>query len=134
MPIVGEIGERQGVGRIALQQVFDDTDRLEAICTRKSPDMPVRAHHPLLLAELGYVLALRALNFSGHDARRDGANDAVGNLILHNENIFERTVVAVSPDMVTGGGVDELCRDTRAVSGLPYAALEHISHAELAAD
>src|SRR6476659_7796089 len=104
------------------------------ILARKSAGMPMRAHNPLPLAELACVLALRTLNFSRHNAGRNCPDDAVSNLVLHNENIVECAVVTVRPDMVTGGGVDQLCSDTHATAGLTQAAFEHIAHAELAAD
>ena len=89
---------------------------------------------PLPLAKLGCVLALRALNFSRHNARRDCPDDAVGDLVLYRENIFERAVVAVCPDMVAGGRVDQLRGNAHAIAGLAHAAFEHVAHAELAAD
>src|SRR6516225_12390159 len=64
----------------------------------------------------------------------DRANDAQGNLVLHRENVVERAIVALGPDMPAAPRLDQLCRQTDAVASLAQAAFEDIAHAELAAD
>ena len=55
-------------------------------------------------------------------------------LVLDGEDIVERTVVVVGPDVGAGSGVDQLSRDTNAVPGSPDTAFEHVAHAQLTAD
>ena len=92
-----EIGERQRVVGLVLQQFVEQADRLFGIPAAEPPDVPVRAHQPFPLAEFGGLLALRTLDFGGQDARRDGADDAVGDLVLDRENVLEGAVVALGP-------------------------------------
>src|SRR6266446_3790424 len=75
------------------------------------------------------ALALAAL-----ERRVDRDRDARGDLVLHRENVSQITIVALGPKMPAGGGFDELRCHSHPVSGLAHAALEHITHAELAPD
>ena len=79
-------------------------------------------------------LVQRALHFGLLDLRRDGADHARGDLVLQVENILERAVETVRPQMRAGRGVDQLPGDADLVAGLADAAFEHVADAELAAD
>ena len=43
-------------------------------------------------------------------------------------------VEAIGPEMRAGHGIDQLAGDPHPAAGLAHAALEHVAHAELAAD
>ena len=66
--------------------------------------------------------------------RRDRADDACRHLVLQLEDVLERAVEAIGPEMCAGRRVDELAGDAHPVAGLAHAAFEHVAHAELAAD
>jgi len=61
----------------------------------------------------------------------DRAGDAGRDLILQLENVVERGVEAVGPDVSAGRRVDQLPADTHPVGGFAHAAFEHVAHAEL---
>src|SRR5882724_40813 len=64
----------------------------------------------------------------------DSRSNGPGDLILQGEDIAEIAIVALSPEVIAGAGVDELSSNPHAVGGSPDAALNDIGHAELAAD
>jgi hypothetical protein len=51
-------------------------------------------------------------------ARLDRADDAQGNLVLQFEDVVERAVISLGPDMRAGRGLDQLRSDTDPVRGL----------------
>src|SRR3954468_12999883 len=53
-------------------------------------------------------------------------------LFLQIENIAERTVEAIRPDMNPAGCVDELTGDTHSIRSLAYTPLEYVTHPKLA--
>lgn len=67
---------------------------------------------------------------SAVELRFDGSHDLLRYLVLQIENIFQRAVKSIRPQMGTGGGVDELSGNTQTTSRLTYAAFEDIAHAE----
>jgi hypothetical protein len=58
----------------------------------------------------------------------------LGDLILHCEDVGEVAVVALSPDVLAGLGLDELRGDADPIADFAQAALEHIPHTQLAPD
>src|SRR5262249_20001826 len=128
MPVVGQVGERHRILRIAPQNLLDQEDCLVAIVSRESLNMPMCPHDALPLAKLRRFLALYALNFCGDDPRRDGAHDALGNLVLNGKNVFERTVVTLRPDVLSAARVDQLRSDAYAIASLSYASFEHVAN------
>ncbi len=79
-------------------------------------------------------LALCAFDFRALKLVRDRADDALGDPILKLEDVVERTLVALGPEMAAGRCIDELSGDAHAVRRLAHAAFEHIAHAQVAAD
>ena len=67
-------------------------------------------------------------------ARLDDADDALGDLILKLENVVQRAVEAVGPEMRAGFGFDQLRGDAQPGARLAHAALQHVAHAEFAPD
>jgi hypothetical protein len=60
--------------------------------------------------------------------------DDQGDLVLDGENIVERPVVALGPEVRSGLRVDELRSDPDPVAAPPNAPFEQIAHAKLLAD
>ena len=50
------------------------------------------------------------------------------------EDVFERTVEAIGPEMRAGHRVDQLPGDPQPVPALAHGAFEHIAHAKLTPD
>src|SRR5207247_1103769 len=85
------------------------------------------------------VQAVRPLPSGAFDlcitqARLDDADDADRQLVLDSEDVVERSVVTVRPDVGGGPRVDQLSRDANAVPGSPDTAFEDIAHSQLAPD
>ena len=76
--------------------------------------------------------ANRPRDLGGTQLRLDRCGNAARDLILQFEDMIERGIEAVTPDMSTRRRVDELTGDPHAVAGLPYAALEHITDPQFA--
>src|SRR6266536_1192603 len=79
-------------------------------------------------------LALGALDLRLFEPGRDRADDALGHLVLELENVLERAVETVGPQMRPVCRIDELRRDAHPVGRLAHAAFEHVTDAELATD
>ena len=79
-------------------------------------------------------LALRALDLGPAEFGSMMPTMSGGDLVLQVEDVLERAVESVGPEMRAGLGFDQLAGDARRVAGLAHAALEHIAHAEFAPD
>ena len=79
-------------------------------------------------------LALGAFDFGALKLLRDRADDVLGDPILKLEDVVERALIALGPEMAARLRVDELSGDAHAVRRLADAAFEHIAHAQVAAD
>ena len=55
-------------------------------------------------------------------------------LVLKLEDVFERAVEAIGPEMRAGDRIDQLRGDAHPVAALAHRAFEHVAHAEFAAD
>src|SRR6185437_891359 len=66
--------------------------------------------------------------------RLDRAGNSARDPILKLENIVERAVEAVRPDMSSGYRLDQLPADAHTIASLPDRAHEDVADAELAAD
>ena len=76
----------------------------------------------------------RAFDLQPPYARLDDADDPVGDLVLKVENVLQRSVKFVRPEMSPGLSFDKLSRDAQARAGSPHTPLKHVAHAEITAD
>ena len=76
----------------------------------------------------------RSLYFGSLQAWFDHANYAFGDLILEVENVFDRTIEPVGPEMHSGLSFDQLCSDPQALARAKTdTALQDITHSQFAA-
>src|SRR5260370_2589943 len=61
-------------------------------------------------------------------------DDPAHDLILERENIFERPVVVIRPEMAAAAGIHQLSGYPRVVTGLAHAALQYVRHSQIATD
>src|SRR6185312_11839929 len=135
---VGQAGEqppqRRRMFRVKLQGTPEQTNRLvevlpgEGLQQRNTPQVAV------VSAEILRWLARGSLDLGPLDAWRQVGDDLFGHRVLQDEDVLDRPVEAIGPQVVTSFAIDELTRDAHPVSCLPYAALQHVADAELAAD
>src|SRR5262245_20157973 len=97
--------------------------RIELYCLRKQckrlvdglPRSPMQVRHSAQIIVVGVEtfgwLALRASDLRSLQLRSDRADDALGDLILQIEDVIERAIETVCPEMRPGRCVDELPRD-----------------------
>src|SRR5258708_37786832 len=78
--------------------------------------------------------AFGAFDFRALQLWRDRADNACGDAVLKVENILERTVKPIRPQMHAVRHIDQLPSDAYAITGLAHAAFKHIAHAELTSD
>src|SRR5262245_29479268 len=65
------------------------------------------------------------------DALGNRGDDASRNLLLDGEDILNRPIIPVDPQMSAGGGFHQLGRDPDALVGPTHAALDDVSGSEL---
>ena len=83
---------------------------------------------------VGVRRLFRAPRLGGDELGVERARQPRDDFVLHVEEIGERLVEPLGPEMIAGFGVDELHVDAHAVSAALNAALEHIADVQLAAD
>ena len=64
---------------------------------------------------------------------KNGDNRAY-HVVLDGKDVLKLTVVVLGPAVGPSGGFDQLGSYANAVAGTPYAALQHIAHAQFASD
>src|SRR6516164_3645613 len=126
-------GERGSVARIARDRLLQQAKCLRDL-SRRGKEHGVRPQVRIIGAEIGGRAVGRAGGFGGLQRRLDDAGDAGRDLVLQLEDIFERTVEAVGPQMRPGQRVDQLRRDAHPSAGFAHRAFEHIADTELSAD
>ena len=96
--------------------------------------MRQRAKIQIVGVEAFGTLSPRPFDLRPPQARLDDAGHLVGYLILQVENVLQRTVIFVGPEMRSGFSFEQLCRDAHASPGLAHASLQHVTHAKLTPD
>src|SRR6516162_1848319 len=75
-----------------------------------------------------------ALAFGAGQRWLDRGDDTRGDVVLHREDVSDIPVVALGPQMGTGGCIDQLAADAHPLPGSAHASLEDIADAKVAAD
>ena len=70
----------------------------------------------------------------GRERQRQRADDAARDLVLNGENVVERPIEPLRPQVAPAGGVDQLRRHPDPLAGLANAAFKHVADAKLARD
>ena len=83
---------------------------------------------------VGVRRLFRASRLGGDELGVQSARQPRDDFVLHVEEIGQRLVEPLGPEMIAGFGVDELHVDAHAVSAALNAALEDIADVQLAAD
>ncbi len=61
-------------------------------------------------------------------------HDLLHDLILQGKDVFEGTVVALGPQMSSGGGVNQLRHNPHLIARFLYTAFQHVAHAQFFPD
>lgn len=79
-------------------------------------------------------LQQRALNLGLSDVRDQPRGNRAHDLVLYREHVIETSVVALGPEMGTGGRIHQLHRDAHPILATPDTALQGVTHSQLAPD
>ena len=66
----------------------------------------------------------------GQELEFERCDDGLRDVVLDGEDVVERAVVALRPDLRVGGRLEQLRRDPHAIAGLAHAALEDVRDLE----
>ena len=119
---------------VKLQGPSEQANHLVEVFPREGLEQRQPPQVAVVSAEIFCRLAPCPLDLGLLDAGGQLGDDLLGHHVLQGENVLERPVEPIGPQVVAGFTVDELARDTHPVGRLPYAAFQHIAHAEFAAD
>ena len=122
------------VGRIDRKRLFQKRDGAVSVVGLADIDQRQRPQHQIIGVEAVSALALDPLDLGASQAGLDGADHADRDLILHGEDVIERTVIALGPQMRAALGLDQLGGDADAIACLAHAAFQHVTDAEIAPD
>src|SRR5262245_64348108 len=79
-------------------------------------------------------LSLRTLDLVSPQPCSDRTGNADGHPILQIEDLGQRSLEAIGPEMRAGRGIDELSGNAQTVAPFANTAFEHIADSQLAAD
>ena len=84
--------------------------------------------HPRKKVVIGFqvVRGLRTMNplLLQRELEFQRRHDLLHDLILQGKDVFERTVVALGPQMIAGGGIDQLRGDPHLIVSFAHAAFQ----------
>jgi len=125
---------RAGIGRLGRDSAAEQRLRLLILLALDLADEAERAHdEPPRIDAVGR-LARGAVALFGIKVRLDRGDDALGNVVLHREDVMQVAIVFLGPDMLAGFRVDELSGDADLLARRAHAAFEHVAHTEIARD
>ena len=131
---VGPERERTGKGGILVERPLRELERAEHALGRGVPECSHRPHEGVVGIETGGRLAQAAMDLGLAQVGLDGAGDLHRHPVVQLEDVFERAVEPVRPEMRPVAASINCAGDADAVAGLAHDAFEHIAHAKFAAD
>src|SRR5438128_387236 len=60
-----------------------------------------------------------------------GCHNLLHDFILQSKNVFQRPVIALGPQVIVLGGINQLGSDAHLSVGLAYAAFQHVPYTQL---
>src|SRR5262249_35728716 len=120
--------EREPVARIALNCLLEKTERLRNVRRRRENDR-ISAKVEVVRGGLARWYSSRTVYLSGLQRRFDNPGHARRDLVLKIEDVLQRAVEAVRPQMGAARRVDQLAGDTHPVTGSAHRAFEYIADA-----
>ena len=93
----------------------------------------VRPEIQVVCVEVFRTFRPRALNFEFQHPWLNRKDDTFRDAVLKIEYLREFTIDPIRPDMISGGGLDELSRHADTVTRFTNTPLEHVADAEFAA-
>ena len=128
------VREQQRVVGLELERPPEQRVGLGVLPRGRLVDLEDRLELDVVGGDAARPLPPRALDLGDLDLRPDDHRDVRGDAVLEGEDVVERAVEVLGPEVRAGDAVDELGGDPEPVAGPPHAALEHVAHAELPRD
>src|SRR6266851_2538568 len=119
----GGEGVRQRICRIERERAFEQHERVGHLRRHPGIDVRLRLQDKVVSIEAVGPFALHALEFGAPQAGLDGADHVQGNLVLKRENVIERTIETLGPQMSPGLRLYHLSRDADTTAILTHASL-----------
>src|SRR6516162_6159090 len=119
---------------IERKRLFEQAVGRDAISSSALVHMPEAALAIIPGAHVLRPFCDYALAFGAGQCWLDRGDDTRGDVVLHREDVGQISVVALGPEMGTGGGIDKLTADAHPLPGPAHATLEDIAHAKVAAN
>src|SRR5208282_4394438 len=120
--------------RITLDCLQEQVQCIGDSCPLEGETMWERSQIKIVSVEIVNSAFGRTTNLGGLERRLNDPGDTRRHLVLKLENLFERTVEAVGPEMRAGAGIDQLGSDPDAPRCFADRAFEDIADAKLAAE
>ena len=95
----GRVGMRGGVVRVEPQRLVEEAQRLVGVGRRVGVGVRQRPEIEIVGVEPVGPLAARPLDLGAPQRRLDRADDALGQPVLQVEDVFDRALELVGPDM-----------------------------------
>ena len=131
---VGESGVGGCEFRIELDGALEILARLVHCGRQPQPPEVAAAQVELIGIHVGGATLHPCLLGTAHELHLEHLDDRRGDLVLDGEYVFHLAVVALRPQVVAVGDVDQLGGDAQPVAGAPHAALQHRGYVERRAD
>src|SRR5262249_37616940 len=113
---------RPCVGGIDLGRALDEVQRSVVVLRVPCRDVRHGTDDTPPRVEAFRCLALETKGLSSVKLRLDGGHDTRGYLVLYRKHIGNGPVIALSPDVGAGGGIDKLSADAQALARFANAA------------
>jgi hypothetical protein len=105
--------------------------RLEVILARYLMEVPGSVAHEIPSRHVTGVTCRREPRFGPEQLRLDRASNALGNLVLNDEQLGQFEIVSFGPDVGSRAGRNELGGDTDPLIGFAHASFDYIADAQL---
>jgi hypothetical protein len=88
----------------------------------------------LQVQRVGFRVGLLRLRNPAQQRELELSDDRRGDLVLDGENVIQRPIPGLRPQLGVGAGIDQLRRDPQHVAGPAHRALEDMRHVQLPGD
>ena len=95
---------------------------------------PTSTEFAVIGREVARWFASNMLNREAVEMAGNSTHDGTNDFILHREYVVQIAVVSLSPNVIPGFGLDELCSNPHPVGHLTHATLHDVMDAQFTAD
>ena len=134
LPAPGDRRIGEPVIRIELDRLLEQRKRLGHVGRGSGSDVRQRPQIQVIGVQAVGRLLPGTLDFRPLELGRDRADDVRRHLILKLEDVLQRPIEPIGPDMSAILAIYELAGNAHFGCGFSHASLQHVAHTELASD